>query len=52
MIVCSRRAHAPFTDAGVRNMQKALKITVDGVYGSQTAAAYKKFLEAMASLSG
>ena len=35
---------------GVKEMQRALKITADGVYGRQTAAAYRRFLEAMAKL--
>ena len=38
------------TENGVKEMQRALKQTVDGVYGVRTAAAYKRFLEAMAKL--
>ena len=40
------------TETGVKNMQVALKVGVDGVYGPQTAGAFKGFLEVMAALAG
>lgn len=42
----------PVTADGVKAMQRALKITVDGIYGPQSAAAYKRFAETMAGLAG
>jgi Putative peptidoglycan binding domain len=42
----------PVSAWGVSEMQKVLKVTVDGVYGPQTAAAYKKFAEAMQAFAG
>lgn len=41
----------PVTEWGVKNMQKALGITQDGVYGPITAAKYKAFAEFMATVS-
>jgi|GEM_PF-6624471 len=40
------------TQAGVKNMQRSLKVTVDGVYGPQTAGALQRFLNAMQALAG
>ena len=39
------------TDQAVRNMQRALGVTVDGEYGPQSAGALQKFLDAMAALA-
>lgn len=41
----------PVTIEGIRNMQRALKLKVDGVYGPVTAAAYKKFAEEVSALA-
>jgi len=41
----------PKTIDGIKTMQRALKITADGVYGPQSAEAYKKFAEYMRSLN-
>lgn len=41
----------PVTADGVKAMQRALGITVDGIYGPQSAAAYKKFAQTMAGLA-
>lgn len=40
----------PLTEWGVKNMQKALSTSQDGVYGPVTAAKYKAFAEYMASI--
>lgn len=40
----------PATIIGIKQMQRALKIKDDGVYGPVTAAAYKKFAEGMAAV--
>jgi hypothetical protein len=41
----------PVTIQGIKVMQTALKVVSDGVYGPQTAAAYKAFAEAMQSIA-
>lgn len=41
----------PVTADAVKAMQRALKITVDGIYGPQSAAAYKRFAETMADIA-
>lgn len=41
----------PMMDLGVRKMQEALKVKVDGVYGKQTASAYRAFAEGMAKFA-
>lgn len=43
--------YGPVTTDATKAMQRALKITVDGVYGPQSAAAYKKFAETMANIA-
>lgn len=40
----------PKTIEGIKAMQGALKLRIDGVYGPVTAAAYKAFAEGLASL--
>lgn len=41
----------PITEWGVKNMQQALNVVQDGVYGPVTAAKYKAFAEYMATIA-
>lgn len=40
------------TEQAVKNMQRALGVTADGIYGPQSAGALQRFLDAMVALGG